>query len=480
MPAMPMALSSAPIVVGMSATSSAIRVVDGDLGVREERERPQGRDDHQEHERQAGEQDVEGDLVGRLAPLGALDEGDHAVQERLTRLLGDLDDDAVREHARAARDRAAVAAGLADDRRRLAGDGRLVDRRDALDDRPVARDDLARLDHDDVAAPQLRRRLAVPSASLAVVVVRIARRASAWALPRPSAKASARLAKTTVNHSHTATVNVNQRARGRPRAAAAEDWMIQATVVMTAPISTTNMTGLRTWTRGSSFAKEPRSAGVRSSRVKSDGAGLIGHRVVPSRARLSSVTLTPGSPRTAEEAPVGLVLDQLLDAGRRQAAHARDAVGLDPRVGLGDVRVDARRGGRHRVDRDPGGGEPGRVGPLQLQVGRQLVAVEVPGRGLVRAAVGEEGPGGVVARLRRPRLEVPRIGSRDRVAVRVLAAGVDDERLGEELRADDLAVALDLRAVGLVVEDDLRDAGDDQRVGDAEQHGEQEPRRGLR
>ena len=59
---------------------------------------------------------------------------------------GDPDLDPVREHARAAGDRGSIAAGLADDRRRLAGDRRLVHRRDALDDLAVGRDELAGLD----------------------------------------------------------------------------------------------------------------------------------------------------------------------------------------------------------------------------------------------------------------------------------------------------------------------------------------------
>ena len=158
MPAMPIALSSAPIVVGISDDQQRDQDRDRDVGAREDRERPQRHHDDQEHDRQAGEQDRERDLVRRLAPLGALDERDHAIEERLARLLGDLDHDAVREHARAAGDRAAVAAGLADHRRRLAGDRGLVDRGDALDHRAVAGDHLAGLDDDDVAACAARRR----------------------------------------------------------------------------------------------------------------------------------------------------------------------------------------------------------------------------------------------------------------------------------------------------------------------------------
>ena len=41
---------------------------------------------HEEDDRQAGQQHVQGDLVRRLLPLGALDHGDHHVQERLARL----------------------------------------------------------------------------------------------------------------------------------------------------------------------------------------------------------------------------------------------------------------------------------------------------------------------------------------------------------------------------------------------------------
>ena len=120
-------------------------------------ERLQRHDDEQEDDRQPGEQDVERDLVGRLLPLGALDERDHAVEERLAGVGRDAHLDPVREHAGAAGDGAAVAAALADDRRRLAGDGGLVDRGDALDDVAVAGDDLAGDHEHDVALAQLAR-----------------------------------------------------------------------------------------------------------------------------------------------------------------------------------------------------------------------------------------------------------------------------------------------------------------------------------
>ena len=101
--------------------------------------------------RQAGQQDVQRDLVRRLLPLGALDQRDHAVEEGRARRGGDPHLDPVGEDLRAAGDRRAVAAALADDRRGFAGDRRFVDRGDALDDLAVARDHLAGLDQHDIA-----------------------------------------------------------------------------------------------------------------------------------------------------------------------------------------------------------------------------------------------------------------------------------------------------------------------------------------
>ena len=112
----------------------------------------------QEDDRQPGQQDVERDLVRRLLPRGAFDERDHPIQERVTRIRGDADLDPVRQHLRAAGHRRSVAARFADDRRRLAGDRRLVHRRDAFDDFAVGGDELARLDHHHVVLAEARGR----------------------------------------------------------------------------------------------------------------------------------------------------------------------------------------------------------------------------------------------------------------------------------------------------------------------------------
>ena len=102
MPAMPIADSRPPMVVGMRHTRSATSATTPTVGARVGRERPQRDGREQEHEREPGEQDREGELVGRLLALRALDEPDHPVQEGLARVGRDADDELVRHHGRAA------------------------------------------------------------------------------------------------------------------------------------------------------------------------------------------------------------------------------------------------------------------------------------------------------------------------------------------------------------------------------------------
>ena len=80
-----------------------------------------------------------------------------------------------------------------------------------------------------------------PSRSRRAIVSRfIARSVLACALPRPSAMASAKLAKSTVNQSHTDTAPVNNCGSLRLPKTSCRN----ITVVTAAPISTTSMTGL--------------------------------------------------------------------------------------------------------------------------------------------------------------------------------------------------------------------------------------------
>ena len=146
------------MVVGMRQTRSATRATVSTEVPAYCAERPEGHRRHEEDDRQAGQQDRQGDLVGRALALGALDERDHPVEERLARIGRDADDQPVADERRATGDRAAdVRPGLLEDRRGLARDRRLVDEADALDDVAVAGDRLALLDDDDVALAQLGR-----------------------------------------------------------------------------------------------------------------------------------------------------------------------------------------------------------------------------------------------------------------------------------------------------------------------------------
>ena len=82
---MPIADSSPPIVVGIRQTSSDDQHEQRLRRARVDRERLQRDHREQEDDRQSRQQDVERDLVRRLLPLGAFDERDHPVEERLAR-----------------------------------------------------------------------------------------------------------------------------------------------------------------------------------------------------------------------------------------------------------------------------------------------------------------------------------------------------------------------------------------------------------
>src|ERR1044071_4656938 len=102
----------------------------------------------------------------------------------------------------------------------------------------------------------------------AMVSWRILRKVAACALPRPSATASAKLAKTTVNQSQKLTFKVNQ--SGCVAAVGAKRSRSRTNVVSTLPISTTNITGfLITW-RGASLRKLSHTAGPMISGSKSE------------------------------------------------------------------------------------------------------------------------------------------------------------------------------------------------------------------
>src|SRR5579875_733065 len=90
----------------------------------------------------------------------------------------------------------------------------------------------------------------------AVISRRWRRSSSACAAPRPSAIASAKFANSTVNQSQSDTARM-KRAGASPCPISA---CMKSALVSTLPTSTTNMTGLRTWCRGSSFQTARRMA----------------------------------------------------------------------------------------------------------------------------------------------------------------------------------------------------------------------------
>jgi hypothetical protein len=206
MPAMPMADSSAPMVVGISVTNSATSIMTGTDCRRHRRKTRDRRCREHEDQRQAGEEDVERDLVRRLLPLGALDQRDHAVEEGRAR--------AAVIRTRIQSDSTCVPPVTAErsppDSRITGADSPVIaaslTEATPFDHLAVGGDDVAGLDQHDVAdleagaGHQLVTWSAPAAISLASVSVR-ARSDSACALPRPSATASAKLANSTVNHS---------------------------------------------------------------------------------------------------------------------------------------------------------------------------------------------------------------------------------------------------------------------------------------
>ena len=115
----------------------------------------------------------------------------------------------------------------------------------------------------------------------ALVCVRILRRLAACALPRPSATASAKLAKITVNHSQSEMLIVNH--SGAERDAGTSASRNATSVVKMLPISTTNMTGLRMTLAGDSLRRLSFAASFRMALSNSETACAWGRIRKPFR-----------------------------------------------------------------------------------------------------------------------------------------------------------------------------------------------------
>ena len=101
-----------------------------------------------------------------------------------------------------------------------------------------------------------------------MVSVRVRRKVSAWALPRPSATASAKLANSTVNHSQIVICPENSALVPTTLPAPTSRSRKKNIVVSTETISTQNMTGFLAKVRGSSFLNAAQIAGTISERSK--------------------------------------------------------------------------------------------------------------------------------------------------------------------------------------------------------------------
>jgi len=139
----------------------------------------------------------------------------------------------------------------------------------------------------------------LPSASFFAETSRRALRSeSACALPRPSAMASAKFAKSTVNQSQSETARMKPAgASPLPRSA----WRNRP-LVKTLPTSTTNMTGLRNWWRGSSLRKASATARFTMGPSKSWRGATVpdGVRSIMTRSRSREAARPPDRARARE------------------------------------------------------------------------------------------------------------------------------------------------------------------------------------
>ena len=165
----------------------------------------------------------------------------------------------VGKHARAAGDAAAVAAALADDRGAFAGDGAFIDRGDAFDHFAVAGNQVAGFDQHDIvlcaesATPTLR----LTGASRLRLVQLLGGAHRGGLAQRVGLGLAAafghRLGEVGEEHREPQPGRdaEDEPPAIRPAADAAHE--CHSTVVSMLPTKTVNITGLRTWRRGSSF-----------------------------------------------------------------------------------------------------------------------------------------------------------------------------------------------------------------------------------
>src|SRR6516162_4854183 len=119
-----------------------------------------------------------------------------------------------------------------------------------------------------VASTRSKLRELAACRRLALASVRVRRSASAWALPRHSATASAKLANSTVNHNQTVIWPENSALEPTTVPLPKIRSRKKKIVVSTETISTQNMTGFLTRVRGSSLRNDAQIAGTISERSR--------------------------------------------------------------------------------------------------------------------------------------------------------------------------------------------------------------------
>ena len=222
-----------------------------------------------------GQQNIQRNLIRRLLPRRAFHQLDHPVQERFARIRRDAHLDFIRQYARAAGHRRAIAARFANHRRRLSGDRGFVHRGDSLNHFAVPGNEFRRRYHHHVAQPQLRTGHRFDRAIRAYSPRNRFR-------PRPPQRLGLgfpaplrhRFRKIREQHGEPQP----HRNLQRESESLGMCWIsprTRSTEVSTAPTSTTNITGFFARVRGFNFTSEDPSAGTTMSWPQRDFSLLL-------------------------------------------------------------------------------------------------------------------------------------------------------------------------------------------------------------
>src|ERR1051325_7422028 len=160
----------------------------------------------------------------------------------------------------------------------------------------------------------------------AIVSLRALRRALACALPRPSATASAKLAKSTVNQSQRASCAIKLRSVAEVKMPA---------VVSAAPTIVTNMTGFLIISRGSSFLKASPTAGPAIFQSNSEGDFCVINGVALKQFSLGGQEVLDNRPKRQRRQEIQRAHQQ--DRAKQQHDERATGYGERPRARRRDL-----------------------------------------------------------------------------------------------------------------------------------------------